>query len=273
MSFKVNDYQAFLASIYDKQGGERPGPPRPKEEPLSPQSAITEDPTRFPLDLPPPQYLYNKNPPPVGFPTDFDFGLMAPSGMSPPYMNYNTEFAAEVGAGAPIKPEEAGPLSLPTWFKQEPPPSQIKSPLSEHTESPGFDPPSPGGRPRGKSAHNIIEQRYRNKINDKFTALQMSVPTLRVCARRRSKKGLRRRGSSADEDDDDDDDNGDANPDELEGLEPARKLNKGTILTKSVEYIKFLEHKNERMSNERNQLIMKAKMLGIDVTDFMSDAI
>ena len=30
---------------------------------------------------------------------------------------------------------------------------------------------------------------------------------------------------------------------DLEGLEPARKLNKGTILAKSIEYIKFLELK------------------------------
>lgn len=114
-------------------------------------------------------------------------------------------------------------------------------------------------RPRIKSAHNVIEQRYRNKINDKFTALQNLVPTLRVLARKKSK------GKSDDEDDDDEYEYSPdaATPEDLEGLEPARKLNKGTILTKSVEYIKFLERKNDRMKAEWRQLVERARMLGV----------
>lgn len=52
---------------------------------------------------------------------------------------------------------------------------------------------------------------------------------------------------------------------DLEGLEPARKLNKGTILAKSIEYIKFLELKNDRMTHEHQQLLIKARMLGLVV--------
>lgn len=123
-------------------------------------------------------------------------------------------------------------------------------------------------RARPKSAHNVIEQRYRNKINDKFTALQNSVPTLRVIARKKSK--------SRSDDDEDDDEYYYLPPlereEDLEGLEPARKLNKGTILAKSVEYIKFLERKNDRMKVELQQLVERAQMLGIVMDESTLDA-
>lgn len=132
---------------------------------------------------------------------------------------------------------------------------------------PNGGPQAAAARPRTKSAHNVIEQRYRNKINDKFTALQNAVPTLRVLARKKSKTRS---------DDEDDDDEYEYSPDleaheDLEGLEPARKLNKGTILTKSVEYIKFLERKNDRMKAERYQLVERARMLGIVLDESMLD--
>ncbi|KAK6462993.1 hypothetical protein DFJ63DRAFT_312317 [Scheffersomyces coipomensis] len=132
------------------------------------------------------------------------------------------------------------------------------------------------GRPRVKSAHNVIEQRYRNKINDKFTALQESVPTLKILARRKQRQLLRQQenGGNGDEDLDSSEEDNDFDghgygddPNEeiidLEGLEPARKLNKGTILAKSIEYIKFLELKNDRIRQENNELVLKARMLGI----------
>lgn len=121
-------------------------------------------------------------------------------------------------------------------------------------------------KPRTKSAHNVIEQRYRNKINDKFTALQNSVPTLRVIARKKSK--------TKSDDDDDEEEYYYLPPlgrDDLEGLEPARKLNKGTILAKSVEYIKFLERKNDRIRLEHQQLVERARMLGIALDDSTGD--
>lgn len=127
-------------------------------------------------------------------------------------------------------------------------------------------------RPRQKSAHNVIEQRYRNKINDKFTALQDAVPTLRVAAQKKRDSV----NTTSPEKHEDEDYEGDVLlhstdiTDDLEGLEPARKLNKGTILAKSVEYIKFLEMKNVRMRTEHDELILKAKMLGIFIDDEMN---
>lgn len=121
-----------------------------------------------------------------------------------------------------------------------------------------------GGKTR--SAHNIIEQRYRNRMNDKFTALQNCVPTLRAAVKRGSKTRSDfdtdmerdKYGASDGEKDDGED---------LEGLAPATKLNKATILTKSVEYIKFLEKKNNRMRSEHRQLIERAQMLGVSLSD------
>jgi hypothetical protein len=60
----------------------------------------------------------------------------------------------------------------------------------------------------------MIEKRYRTNLNDKIAALRDSVPSLRVMSR----------GNGANEEDDD--------PEDLEGLTPAHKLNKATVLSK-----------------------------------------
>lgn len=101
-------------------------------------------------------------------------------------------------------------------------------------------------RPRARSAHNVIEQRYRDRLNDRFLELQNSVPSLRALARKRSSVG---ESTSAE--------------DRLEGLELARNLSKGTILAKSVEYIEFLQLKNSHMRSQNEQLMIKAQMLGL----------
>ncbi|GBL49640.1 hypothetical protein ACI3LY_004082 [Candidozyma auris] len=126
---------------------------------------------------------------------------------------------------------------------------------------------------RAKSAHNLIEQRYRNKINDRFTALQMSVPTLRVIAKKAHKH---RSGSVGSREEDEEDEEDMSSPpfdhdEDLEGLEPARKLNKGTILAKSIEYIKFLERKNERIKMEHRELVERARMMGIQLDESLLD--
>lgn len=65
-----------------------------------------------------------------------------------------------------------------------------------------------GGRhpPVKKTAHNMIEKRYRTNLNDKIAALRDSVPALRVMSKKNS------RGEEVQED--------------LQGLTPAHKLNK-----------------------------------------------
>lgn len=71
--------------------------------------------------------------------------------------------------------------------------------------------------PVKKTAHNMIEKRYRTNLNDKIAALRDSVPSLRsVKQRRRSGDGHVKIEDGVDED--------------LQGLEAACKLNKVCFL-------------------------------------------
>lgn len=87
-----------------------------------------------------------------------------------------------------------------------------------------------------KTAHNMIEKRYRTNLNDKIAALRDSVPSLRVMA------GTSKLGEDGDDDED------------LEGLTPAHKLNKATVLAKATEYIRHLEKRTKRLQDENDQL-------------------
>lgn len=66
-------------------------------------------------------------------------------------------------------------------------------------------------QPVKKTAHNMIEKRYRTNLNDKIAALRDSVPSLRVLSKSA-------RGEDTTED-----------REELHGLTPAHKLNKATV--------------------------------------------
>lgn len=88
--------------------------------------------------------------------------------------------------------------------------------------------------PVKKTAHNMIEKRYRTNLNDKITALRDSVPSLRIISRKGS------RGEEFQED--------------LQGLTPAHKLNKATVLSKATEYIAHLEKRNKMLMKENATL-------------------
>ncbi|CAN6620398.1 hypothetical protein TRVA0_008S00672 [Trichomonascus vanleenenianus] len=90
-----------------------------------------------------------------------------------------------------------------------------------------------------KTSHNMIEKRYRTNINDKIVALRSCVPTLRY----RLNEGL-------DEKD-------------LEGLTPASKLNKATVLTKATEYILHLQKKNKELEDQLAEMQGKLRS-GVD---------
>lgn len=265
MLFKLNDYDAFLSSLYEEK-------PHIKKEQSS------DD-----------------------FPVDFDFGLAMSTENTPAkFTNTNTEFIAETGAFgltndalpqglSRLQLQESETIlqtGLPTYamqhgqFKANPIIQQSPRPYPVESYSCSqFFPPNADikdrkfeaslaeahARPRTKSSHNIIEQRYRNKINENFSVLQNTVPSLR--ATRRKLKGSTPPDMNNDYGKDLLHDYSDLEEDDLEGLEPARKLNKGTILTKSIEYIHFLEMKNNSMLNENEELIMKAKMLGIPIDE------
>lgn len=82
-----------------------------------------------------------------------------------------------------------------------------------------------------KSSHNMIEKRYRTNINDKIQILRDCVPSLKILCMEDGEDSVA-----------------------LDGLQPAKKLNKATILSKATEYIKHLELKNEQLYQENRQL-------------------
>ena len=82
----------------------------------------------------------------------------------------------------------------------------------------------------------MIEKRYRTNLNEKIAALRDAVPSLRAMSKAN--------GSTAEDDDAED----------LEGLTPAHKLNKATVLSKATEYIHHLEKRCRRMQEEMNTL-------------------
>ncbi|KAJ1944734.1 hypothetical protein FBU59_002520 [Linderina macrospora] len=89
-----------------------------------------------------------------------------------------------------------------------------------------------------KVAHNAIERRYRNNINDRIRDLRNSVPALQHI---RPKK---KSGVQDDEHTDDEDDT------HVDGVEAATKLNKATILGKATEYIYYLRRNNDQLKRE-----------------------
>lgn len=97
-----------------------------------------------------------------------------------------------------------------------------------------------GEPPVKKTSHNVIEKRYRNNLNDKILELRDSVPSLRAMSRPNGE---------------------DDGSEDLEGLTPAHKLNKSTIMAKATEYIKHLEKRNKTMSDDMDSLKKRLRAL------------
>jgi hypothetical protein len=116
-------------------------------------------------------------------------------------------------------------------------PSENGTPVNEKkrkSQGSDYEAGSSGkGAPIKKTAHNMIEKRYRTNLNDKIAALRDSVPSLRV---------MSRATANGEEEEDDGED--------LGGLTPAHKLNKATVLSKATEYIRHLEKRNKKLQDE-----------------------
>ncbi|PWN90012.1 hypothetical protein FA10DRAFT_266531 [Acaromyces ingoldii] len=95
---------------------------------------------------------------------------------------------------------------------------------------------TPAQKQQKKVAHNAIERRYRNNINDRITALRNAVPALREL--RPKKPGGSRKGKAAQE------------QDLVDGVPAATKLNKATILGKATDYIRYLKGRETRLVSE-----------------------
>jgi hypothetical protein len=106
--------------------------------------------------------------------------------------------------------------------------------------------PGTSEKPEKKVAHNAIERRYRNNINDRIAELKSVVPAL-VHAKLKSSGA--KRNQPNDEEDDDEDDN-----EVLDGVAVATKLNKATILRKATEYIVHLKDVSQQLTMDNGAL-------------------
>ncbi|KFZ08945.1 hypothetical protein V502_09049 [Pseudogymnoascus sp. VKM F-4520 (FW-2644)] len=108
---------------------------------------------------------------------------------------------------------------------------------------------TPAGRKRllgAKSAHNIIEKRYRTNLNDKIDALGKRLPNLQA----KYKKNHQSSGHNEDEDENVYDHHG----------PKGQKINKAVVLTEAADYIRELE---ERIKKHNDQ--MSTMQIRLDV--------
>lgn len=126
------------------------------------------------------------------------------------------------------------------------PPSHSSLPSITTKNTPPFVP-----QQKKKKAHNAIERRYRNNINDRITELKNAVPAL-LHARVKNPANNTKRSYHTQHDDDDDDE--EDCEEYIDGVAIANKLNKATILRKATEYILHLKRTSEDLILENNDL-------------------
>lgn len=115
-----------------------------------------------------------------------------------------------------------------------------------------------------KVAHNAIERRYRNNINDRISDLRNSVPALQHIVPKKKTPQItvsgKRRDSLSDDEDEDMDyitaglQTNSGKAVYVDGVAAATKLNKATILGKSTEYIYHLRRNNDLLTRETTYL-------------------
>ncbi|KAL6918040.1 hypothetical protein ACHAPO_000150 [Fusarium lateritium] len=151
----------------------------------------------------------------------------------PPHLQYQSPKSAS-------SPDSANGELIRRGLLSSPDPADGSSKASRKRKSSADpeddDDEDDGDQPVKKTAHNMIEKRYRTNLNDKIAALRDSVPSLRIMTKSA-------RGEDTTED-----------REELHGLTPAHKLNKATVLSKATEYIRHLEKRNNRLLDENGAM-------------------
>lgn len=126
----------------------------------------------------------------------------------PPHLQYNSPRSASSPDSA-TGDARTGVLSSPDVAELSSKASRKRKSSADPEDEEEED--EDGNQPVKKTAHNMIEKRYRTNLNDKIAALRDSVPSLRIMSKSA-------RGEDTTED-----------REELHGLTPAHKLNKATV--------------------------------------------
>ncbi|KAI8888858.1 hypothetical protein K501DRAFT_329497 [Backusella circina FSU 941] len=111
-----------------------------------------------------------------------------------------------------------------------------------------------GGRQHKKTAHNAIERRYRNNINDRIAELKNAVPALLYAKVKDNNRAGPTGAKRGHRNQDDDDEDGEDGEEFLDGVAVATKLNKATILRKATEYINHLKKTGDDVKRENMAL-------------------
>lgn len=177
----------------------------------------------------------------------FDASLTSPNTSIDPSANISQhDFSPEIAHGIPDFPfdtgrDRSGMVQNATQALSGSPGSSLGTARKRKTSSDDDGSTVSGAVPNGgrkmptkKRAHNVIEKRYRANLNDKIAELRDSVPSLRASSKSNNSTLL-------------DDEDGD-------GVTPASKLNKASILSKATEYIRHLEIRNRRLEDENTAL-------------------
>ncbi|KAJ3045837.1 hypothetical protein HDV00_006100 [Rhizophlyctis rosea] len=180
-------------------------------------------------------------PTPVPVPQIFQFGLPSPGSVSTiPLVSVTATLPNLVQTPTLLPP--TAKLALPRLTKPTPPPHQATQQIIKHQR---------------KVAHNAIERRYRNNINDRIAELRSVVPALNGSKIRDAKGSKRNR-----EDDSDSDGENDLGNELMDGIPAATRLNKATILRKSTEYILHLKARNQQYEAELHLMRTIVERLG-----------
>ncbi|KAF0272185.1 hypothetical protein FOG51_02860 [Hanseniaspora uvarum] len=110
-----------------------------------------------------------------------------------------------------------------------------------------------GKKKKPKMSHNIIEQKYRDNINEKILQFKHIVPSLQICCLREDYLKDYYPKDVEEASDSNYLDGLVSDPKllkRLDGLEPAKKLSKAIILSKSYEYIEHMEQKVEQLEEK-----------------------
>ena len=166
--------------------------------------------------------------------------------------NGNTGYGNNIKA--PVKVEESPASSLSNGASANMNKIDTNNSNSSSLMVPAYKKNSNDGKKKKpKMSHNIIEQKYRDNINEKILQFKHIVPSLQICCLREDYLKDYYPKDVEEASDSNYLDGLVSDPKllkRLDGLEPAKKLSKAIILSKSYEYIEHMEQKVEQLEEK-----------------------